>query len=82
MIRQGLRYRASVCGVLYPYSVTRLKPYYSYVCQSIEDIPLIGAQSIVTMAIYDENNRFIGTDKFLNTHFVENESRKSIYEEW
>lgn len=81
MLRQGIRYRASAEGVLYPYSVTRLNPYYSYVCQSIEDIPLIGAQSIVTMAIYDEYNIYIGTDKFISGHFVENESRKSIYEE-
>lgn len=81
MLRQGVRYKANAEGVLFPYSVTRLNPNYSYECQSIENIAIIDPRPIVTMAIYDEYNIYIGTDRFISGHFVENESRKSIYEE-
>lgn len=81
MFRQELRYRANADGVLFPYVRTRLNPNYSYVYKYTENIAVPSMLSAVTMLIYDENNRYIGTDTFFSGHFVVNESRKSIYEE-
>ena len=45
-------------------------------CQYIENITTISTQPLVTMAIYDENNRCVETNRFYSGHFVVNESRK------